>query len=121
MSAPGKYIPPALRRKLAEEALGAGAAAAVAVPVRRGVQFPSDRHGNTAANERHHRYRTNGANKSPTRAERAKKVSQKLARRTVKARAQRKSTLKGPRKARRQTRSASPTRKGKATTRAKSR
>ena len=95
---PGKYVPPHLRR--------AGLLVAPAQEKKRGVKWPSNATGDPAANVKHHRY-TVKAKRTPTRAEKAKEQSRRLARRVLRPNAHtRKGLLKG-KKAKRQVLSAS--------------
>ena len=94
---PGKYIPPHLRR--------AGLLVAPAQEKKRGVKWPSNATGDPAANVTHHRY-TVKAKRTPTRAEKAREQSRRLAKRVPRPNAHtRKGLLKGQ-KAKRHVRSA---------------
>ena len=94
---PGKYVPPHLRR--------AGLLVAPPEQKKRGVKWPSNVTGDPTLNVKHHRY-TIKTKRTPTRAEKAKEQSRRLARRVLRPNAHtRKGLIKGQ-KAKRHVRSA---------------
>ena len=100
------YVPPHLRPGYVP---AAPKPVAPQVPKKRGAHFKSNVSGLRSENERWHRFTIKNGVKTPTRTEKAATVSKALSRRkvrTVKA----KSAVKGTRKAKRATKSASPKR-----------
>ena len=72
----GKYIPPALRKKLA-------AAAQAEEPKKKGIRFPSNAHGDIRFNVKYKKAPTKFRNTSPSRTEKYKELSKKLATRKL--------------------------------------
>ena len=76
----GKYIPPALRKKMAAEA-----AAAEAAPKKKGVRWPSNAHGDPSFNVKSKKAPTKFVNASPTRSQKYKAISRKLSTRKLRS------------------------------------
>lgn len=88
----GKYIPPALRKKMAAEA--AAAEAAAAKPAKKGVRWPSNAHGDPSFNVKYKKAPSKFREGSITRSQKYKAISKKLATRKIRNKPV-KSLLKG--------------------------
>lgn len=73
----GKYIPPALRKKMAAEA------AAAAAPSKKGVRWPSNAHGDPTFNVKYKKAPTKFREGSQTRSQKYKAISKKLSTRKI--------------------------------------
>ena len=100
------YVPPHLRPGYVPSAPKPVAAP---VPRKRGAHFKSNVSGLRSQNERWHRFTIKNGVKTPTRAERATSVSKALSKRKIR-KTKAKGIVKGTRKVKRTTKSASPKR-----------
>ena len=76
----GKYIPPALRKKMAAEA-----AAAAAEAPKKGVRWPSNAHGDPSFNVKYKKAPSKFHSKSPTRSQKYAAISRRLSTRKLRS------------------------------------